>query len=684
MKTLRHNLFTAFLAVGAFLALIPILTYFYFASTLTSKEEIVRHNDTGIELLDSQNKPFFTFYQAKHKKEIPLVKIPQKTQEAIIAMEDKDFYSHPGFSIPAIIRSFIENVKGRSLSYGGSTITQQLVKNSLLSSRKDFLRKYQEIILAQEIERRFSKNEILEMYLNSVYFGEGAFGIEEASQVYFNKKAENLSLAESALLAGILPSPSKFSLLNGTTAAVKERQKIVLDKMAEQGFISSQEKTEALDEEVSIAHNISDINSIGPHFALMVRDQIISKYGEEAAIHSGFKVKTTLNLDWQKYAERVVADQVKKLKVNNVSNGAAVVIDPKTSQVKALVGSKDWYDDDFGKFNIALSLRPPGSAFKPIVYIKAFEKKLITAATILRDEPTAFANFNEEKFYASFPSKAAAQLALANDPNAFYKPVNYDRKFRGPVTARRALANSLNVPSVAVMKKIGVEEALSSAKNLGLSTLKDPSNYGLSLVLGAGEVSLLEMTNAYAIFANYGKKGEPTLILEISDKKGNIIYQHESEQEQVVDEKDAFLISSILSDNKTRSEVFGTTLNLSRTAAVKTGTTEDFKDAWTIGYTPSLVVGVWVGNNLNQPMDGIAGSLGAAPIWRELMEKFLSGTPMENFEPPEGIVKIGPCGQDSKKTATSSAGLEYFIQGTEPAKSCLPQQPVATRSADLR
>lgn len=671
MKILRRKLFVGFLAVAGFLSIIPLITYTYFATTLASKETLTRHNDSGIELLDRYNKPFFTFYQTKHKQEIPLSDIPKFLQEAIIAMEDKDFYSHPGFSIPAIFRSFVDNIRGRSLRYGGSTITQQLVKNSLLSPRKDFLRKFQEVVLASEIERRYSKNEILEMYLNTAYFGEGAFGIEEAAHVYFNDKAKNLTDAQSAILAGILPAPSRYSLINGNLSDAKIRQELVLERMLIQGYITEDRRKEIIAENLDINPAVSDINSTAAHFALMVKIELIKKYGEEEVARSGYKVKTTLDLEWQKFAEATVAKQIQNLKGNNVSNGAAVVIDPKRSEIRVLVGSKDWYDQDFGKFNIALSLRPPGSAFKPVVYLRAFEKNLITPATILRDEPTTFPNFDENKFFASFPSRAQAQAALASDPNAFYRPVNYDRKFRGPVTARRALANSLNVPSVAVMKKVGVEEALDSARNLGLSTLGDSSKYGLSLVLGAGEVSLLEMTNAYSVFANNGKKGEPALILEVKDKMANVIYKYEPDEVQVIEPKYAFLISSILSDNKTRGEVFGTALNISRPAAVKTGTTEDFKDAWTIGYTPSLAVGVWVGNNLNQPMDGIAGSLGAAPIWRELMEKFLSGTPVENFDQPEGVIKAAICGT-----------TEYFVKGSEPKASCPPVS--ATPSASLR
>jgi|Napbiome12C3dose_1001474.scaffolds.fasta_scaffold00077_10 penicillin-binding protein 1C len=687
MNILRRDLLVAFLAVTAFLAAIPIFTYISFAATLSPKEILVSNRDTGIKLLDMQNRPFFTFYEARFKTEISLKDIPKHTQLAIISIEDKDFYRHGGFSIPAIIRSFYENLRSQSLSYGGSTITQQLVKNSLLTPKKDFFRKFQEVILAQEIERRYSKSDILEMYLNSVYFGEGAFGIEEASHVYFNKPARKLTLGESSLLAAILPAPSRLSLFNGDLNKAKERQKLILDKMQGFGYITSKQKLAALEEKPVIESPPVIINNLAPHFALMVRDELINRFGEEAVIRSGMKVRTTLNLNWQQDAEEAVKKQVINLGRNGATNGGTVVIDPKTGEVRALVGSMDWNNNLFGKVNIATSLRSPGSSFKPVVYIRALEKNLITPATILRDVPTNFANFDEDQFFASFPSRAAAQAALANDPNAFYQPQNYDRRFRGLVTVRRALANSLNVPAVGVLKKVGIEEVLDSARNLGITTLKEPSNYGLSLVLGTGEVKLLELTNVYATLANKGLYNEPTLILDITDKRNNRVYTYQPTPRRAVDEKYAFLISSILSDRQARSEVFGNALNISRTAAVKTGTAENFKDAWTLGYTPSLAIGVWIGNNYGEAMDGVAGSLGATPIWKELMEKFLAGTPAEEFTPPAGITRMTVCAIDiSSKIATASAVTDYFVKGQEPPRNCFFGSPTPTpiNPSDLR
>lgn len=449
-KGFRHDLLLSILAFISALAFIPIFTYIAFAGDLSNSEKLFRRNDTGIVLLDRKRQPFFTFFEGKIKKEVPLSQIPKITQQAVIAVEDKDFYTHPGFSPKAIVRASALNLQQKDLSYGASTITQQLVKNSLLTPKKSFLRKYQEVVLAQEIDRRYSKDQILETYLNSVYFGEGAFGVQEAAKTYFNKKAKDLNLAESALLAGLLPAPSRYSPLSNGMNEARLKQKLVLEKMVEQKYISLRQKDEAEKQPLIINSQNDDINTIGTHFALMVKDQLLKQFGEKALSTSGYKVYTTLDLDLQRYAEKEVLKQVEKLKSSNVSNGAAVVIDARSGEIRALVGSKDWSDESFGKVNVATSLRPPGSSFKPIVYLSAFEKKLITPVTLLKDQPTTFKN------------DIQANLTASN-PNAFYRPVNYDRQFRGQVTVRRALSNSLNVPSVEVMSKVGLEGVLGMA-----------------------------------------------------------------------------------------------------------------------------------------------------------------------------------------------------------------------------
>lgn len=651
--TFKKPILYGFIALLLFLILTPVATYLYFAKDLTSKENIMNANNQGLLLLDRNGKPFFTFYQARNKKPIPLSEIPQSIQHAVVAIEDKDFYKHPGFSIPAIMRAFYIDIQEEKLAYGASTITQQLVKNALLSPEKSFLRKYQEIALALEVDRRFSKDEILEMYLNTVYFGEGAFGVENAAKVYFGKDANQLTLAQSALLAGILPAPSAYSPISGDREAAFRRQQLVLQKMVEQHYITNEEKNQALQEKIVFNPIRESINLTAPHFAEMVKDELIKKYGEQKVAASGFKVTTTLDLAWQEYAETTVKNHVNTLVYNKASNGAAVVIDPKTGEIKALVGSKDWYDEDFGKVNMAIRPRQPGSSFKPIIYAKALDMQVITPATILEDKQT------------TFPGN--------------YKPKNYDGSYRGKVTVRRALSNSLNIPSVEIMQKVGVENGVAFAKQLGITTLNNPSNYGLSLVLGAAEVPLVELTDAYAVFANNGNYLPATTILEIRDKRNEQIYSYSPTSKQVLSPEVSFLISSILSDNNARAEVFAGALTLSRPAAVKTGTTENYRDALTVGYTPSLVVGVWVGNNDNTPMDNIAGSLGAAPIWRRLMEHFLAGTPIEKFTPPSSIHKLMVCKENGFKTdvATSSAYQEFFIRGTEPTQDCNVPTPIS-------
>jgi len=650
----KQEFFLVFIAIIIALVAVPLFTYFYFSRDLKTKETIMNRNNTGVVLLDRSGEPFFTFFSGKVTEDIPLDDIPIYTQKAIIAAEDRYFYSHPGFSLPSIIRSLILDLRERKIIYGGSTITQQLVKNSLLTPNKSFLRKYQELVLAREIEKRYSKDEILEMYLNSVYFGKGAFGIEAASQVYFGKKTKDLNLAESALLAGILPSPSRYSPLNGNDKQTRARQKIVLSLMENAGFISEEEKNKAERAKLVYSSTPDFINKVAPHFAVMVRDELIKRYGEERISRSGFTVRTTLDLSWQMYTEEVVADQVKKLVPNRVNNGAAVVIDPRTGEIKALVGSKNWYDPSFGKVNVATSKRPPGSSFKPIVYASAFEKRVITPASALSDRPTTF---------------------VGN-----YRPQDYDRRYRGTVLARRALANSLNIPAVEVLSRVGIPAALEMARRMGITTLKDPSSYGLSLVLGTGEVRLLELTNAYGVFANEGIKNEPTSILEITDKRGKTVYRYKPKSERVIETEVAFLISSILSDNSARQEVFGNSLTTPLLAAVKTGTTEDYKDSWTIGYTPNLVVGVWVGNNDNRPMDRIAGSLGAAPIWKQLMERFSRELPRSRFLVPSGITRLNICRNNGfYGRSGQQGGQEYFLIGTGSTQICRPNKPIASQ-----
>lgn len=647
-----------------FISIIVLLQHTFINDfNLSSKEAIMNNNNTGIILLDRNNKPFYSFYKAKYRQFVPLSQIPQHAQLAVIASEDKDFYSHHGFSLKAIIRSMATNIEQKKLAYGGSTITQQLAKNTLLTSDRSFLRKIKEIILAYKIEQQYSKNEILEMYLNSVYFGQGAYGIEEASLKYFNKKALYLFPEESSFLIGLLPAPSKLSPISGNLELAKKKHEVVLQKMVEQKYISNQEKLSLQNKELSLNPQGSLFDFEAPHFAYMVRDELIKKYGEEKVASSGFTIKTSINLDWQKYAENTVFEQVEKLAGNRVSNGAVMVLDVKTGETKAVVGSYNFDNENFGKVNVALSLRQPGSSFKPIYYIAGFEKGIITPATLLKDQPIT---------YGGVPRGGE-----------IYTPHDYDGKFRGTVLARRALSNSLNIPSIEVLSKVGIKSALEMANRLGITTLNAPSRFGLSLALGTGEVRLLDLTSAYATFANYGKKISPTTILEIRDKQNQIIYNYHPIGKQVIAPEYTFLISSILSDNRTRAEVFGNSLDNNQQAAVKTGTTENYKDSWTIGYTPNLAIGAWVGNNDGAPMDNVAGSLGAAPIFKALIEKFSEGLPQEKFQAPVNISAISICnfnGLILKDTSSSSGYLEYFVKGSEPTQICYQPTPAPIQS----
>lgn len=652
----KKPLFVAILILVVFLAIIPPITYISFIWDLGSKESIMTKKSAGVLLLDRNSKPFFAFYEAKDKKNISFDLIPLHTKQAVIATEDKDFYKHQGLSASGVVRAFIVNIKEESLLQGGSTITQQLVKNTLLTQDRNLLRKYQEAVLALEVDRRFSKDDILEMYLNTVYFGEGAFGIENAAQTYFGKSAKDLTVAQSALLAGLLPAPSRYSPISGDKEQSLRRQKLALEQMEKLKFITHDELLTAEVEELKFISLDQAINVTAPHFALMVKDELIKKYGEQKVARSGYVVQTTIDLDLQKSAEKIVKDQVTRLAKNKVGNAAAITMNPKTGEILSLVGSNDWQDEKQGKINMALSPRQPGSSFKPIVYAKAFDQRIITPATIIDDKPITF-------------------------PDG-YKPKNYDGKYRGNIPVRFALANSLNIPAVLVLERVGTRNAADMAARLGITTIKDPSSYGLSMVLGSVEVPLIELAGAYGTFASGGNKVTPAIILTITDKRGNIIYKYQQQIARVLDPAVAYLITDILSDNKARADTFGGALTISRTAAVKTGTTDDYRDGLTIGYTPSLVVGVWVGNNDRTPMDRIAGSLGAAPIWRNIMEQFLKGTAIEKFVAPSGVERIFICREKGlfveEKDATESAYVEVFLRGTTPRERCYSPTPTPT------
>lgn len=639
MNTKLKNLlkWVGLTAFVVFIMLTAVTIRVYRSYDVSNKDAIMNKGDTGLMLHDRNGELFFAFNRARPRIFIPLSDVPLLTQKAIISAEDKHFYTHHGFSITAIIRSAYLDLKHQKVLYGGSTITQQLVKNSFLTTKKSITRKFQEIILAAKLEQHFSKTEILEMYANSAYFGEGVFGLEAASHTYFDKDAKELTLGESAVLAGLLPAPAALSPLALDEKGMKERQRMVLEHMQQDGYISGKEKNAAYKEPVTLQRREDGLNETAPHFALMVKQELDRIYGEEAVIRSGMNVTTTLDLPWQKYAETAVRTHVDSLRSSGVGNGAAVVLDPITGEIHALVGSVDWFQEGYGKANMAISPRQTGSAFKPIVYAEALESQVITAATLLRDVPTTF--------------------------RGNYKPKNYDNRWRGQVLVRRALANSLNVPAVEVITKAGVPNVVNLARKMGISSMSDNAQYNLATALGSENISLLELTSAYGTFANAGTHMPPTSVIEIQDKYGREVKFEQKAPNQALDSRVAFMISSMLSDNKARAEIFGKLLTISRPAAVKTGTTQNYRDGWTVGYTPNLAVGVWIGNNDNREMQRLPASTGAAPLWRNLMERYLTELPPEDFTPPDDIVAHRVC---------QSSTMEYFLPGTQPNRRCLP------------
>lgn len=635
-----------------FLTLTPIITYAYYARDIADHERLMNRNNTGVILLDREGKPLFSLGKAEKREIVPLDKISPSLKNALLASEDKNFYKHGGFSPISTLKALYWNVIARDpTAYGGSTITQQLAKNTLLSNNQTFLRKYQELSIAVAIERTYIKDQILEMYLNSVYFGENAFGIEDGAKAYFNKAPSDLTLAESSMLIGVLPAPSAYSPVSGDPELAKQRQKVVLNRMVENGMITEAEKQTALDQVLIYTNGNAGESALAPHFIQMVLGELYKKYGEENVKRSGYQVVTTLDTDLQRQLSENITNRMGYIQANGGSNAAGVAIDPKTGEIKALVGSADWANAEWGKVNVVTTPRQPGSSFKPIYYSGALAQGVITPATILQDKPTDFGG---------------------------YRPQNADRRFRGGVSVRSAISQSLNVPSVEVMQKFGVDNAIKTAQSMGITTIDSSKDYGLSLALGSAEVPLLEMTNAYAAFANQGQQYKTSSILEIDDKFDVPVYRSPQPRPRTaISSQAAFLISSVLSDNQARAPIFGSSLTIpGRTAAVKTGTTDEQRDAWTIGYTPQLAVGVWVGNNDNAAMLN-GGSGMAGPIWVNTMRQALADVPNTPFVIPAGIVQRAVCyGVEALATRPGNGTYnEYFLESALPAKTCSPVKP---------
>lgn len=571
----------------------------------------------------------YDMHQDIRRTVVPFEDISNHVKNATIAIEDSGFYNHFGIEPLAILRAVIINLRDGDLlgGQGGSTITQQVVKNTLLVKDKKLSRKLKEWVLAIKLERDLTKDEILGLYLNEVPYGGTKYGVEEASQGFFGKSAKELTLAESAYLAALPQAPTYFSPYGNNREALDERKNQVLKRMLEFNYITEEEYQTTKEEKVEF-RPFSSGTIKAPHFVFYVIEQLTELYGEDDVSTANLTVITTLDWELQKEAERIVYERaMENSEKYNASNASLMAIDPKTGGVLVMVGSRDYFDDEIdGNYNIGLAKRQPGSSFKPFVYAAAIRKGY-TTETVIYDVKTQFST--------------ACSKTDFSEMNECYSPGNYDNKFRGPMTFREALAQSVNVPAVKVLYLVGMKEAMDLTRSLGITTLENWQRYGLTLVLGGGEVSLLEMTSAYGVFANEGVRHPYTSILEIQSQNNPNVYTHDDKGEQVLEPEVTRTISDILSDNIARTPAFGSDSYLyfpNHDVAVKTGTTNDYRDAWIIGYTPEIAVGAWAGNNTNVPMEKKVAGFIIAPMWNDFMNIYFEKYPTStDFISPEEI-----------------------------------------------
>lgn len=636
---------------------------------LTAKENFA----VSTQILDRNGVLLYEIFGDENRTPISIKDLPPHVYQAAISIEDKNFYSHLGFDITGIVRSVIQNARGESL-VGGSTITQQLVKNALLTREKTWQRKGKEAILALFTEVIYTKEEILEMYLNYIPYGGTAVGIEAASQTYFDKPAKNLTIGEAALLAGLPQAPSRYSPFASNPQAAKDRQTEVIRRMVEDGYITPLEGEAAKGEVLVYALKRTDIKA--PHFVFYVRDLLYSKYGVDTVEKGGLRVTTTLDLSLHESAQASLSAEIDNLKRYRVGNGAALVLKPNTGEILAMVGSKDYFNTaEDGQVNVTLSQRQPGSSIKPIMYATAMAMKLFSPGSILLDVPTCF--------------QVAGQKP--------YCPKNYDGSFKGPVTIRQSLGNSLNIPAVKGLDLVGLVNFIDQAQKMGITSWVDPSRYGLSLTLGGGEVRMIDLAQAFSVLANQGVKVPLTPILKIEDYQGTLLeevdiaerlsdlealttFDEEAQQGEltrVMQRAPAYLVAHIMQDNKAREAAFGPRSQLVITdqiVSAKTGTTNDLKDNWTVGFTPEFLVMTWVGNNDGSPMNQslVSGITGAAPIFNDIMTFVLHGrAPVWQQKPPDvlsGTVCItGMPPQPGE--ACKSSGTELYWRDGRPSKA---------------
>jgi 1A family penicillin-binding protein len=658
-QRVNRSRFFLFMAKLAFLGAIVVFLLSFvilplLALTLPSPEKIVRTQGFSTKVLDRNGEVLYDIYTNQKRTSVDLDQIPLYLRQATIAIEDKNFYKHQGFDPLGILRGLSRFFTvGRA--QGGSTLTQQLVKNVLLTSERSVFRKVKEFVLAVQIEKKYSKDQILQMYLNEVPYGGTSFGVEAAAETYFGKKVGDLNLVECAILAGLPQRPSAYSPYSSNPKAYINRTQEVLRRMREDGYITKDQEAQAKKELENITFQSQGASFKAPHFVQYVQKILEDRYGANVIEQGGLRVTTTLDLKLQEKVQTIVSEEIAKVEKQKITNGGAVVLNPETGEILAMVGSKNFNDPNYdGQVNVTVALRQPGSAFKPFTYVTAF-KEGYTASTLLMDVPT------------TFPGGIG-------QPD--YQPVNYDGKYRGPMQVRYTLANSINVAAVKMLAMVGIKDVLETAYSMGVTTLPPTqetlNRVGLSLTLGGGEVRLLELTDAYSAFMNGGFRVDPVAILKVEDSNGKVLEENKPEKgKRVLSPEQAFLIESILSDNNARKEIFGTNslLNIpGRTVMVKTGTTNDKRDNWTIGGNGQGIVGVWVGNNDNSPMLNVAsGVSGASPIWRRTIMEVLAGKSDSPFEIPSGIVTAAVDSVSGFRAHDGfSSRSEYFIKGTEP------------------
>jgi 1A family penicillin-binding protein len=634
-------------------------TYIYVFKDLPEAKELVQNEQIiTTRILDRNGNLLFRIYEDENRTLVTLSQIPQHTVQATIAIEDQDFYEHHGFSVKAIMRALVANSQGKPVQ-GGSTITQQLVKNRLLTAERTLRRKIREVLLAIVVDGTFTKDEILEMYLNQVAYGGATYGIEEAAQTYFGKPATQLTLAESAMLAGLPAAPSAYNPFGSNPELAYVRQKEVLRRMVVEEFITEEQAAAAQDEDLAFRSNTIDIKA--PHFVMYVRELLAKQYGEDILNQGGLEVRTTLDLKLQDATQEIVTKEVTSLEKLRVSNGAALVTNPTTGEILAMIGSKNYFDfENDGQVNVTIRERQPGSSIKPLTYAVALEKGK-TPQTIIEDTPVVY----------NIPGSPP------------YAPKNYDGKYHGRVTLRQALASSYNIPAVKLLAEVGINTVLNKAEAIGISTWGERNRFGLSLTLGGGEVLMTELSELYGTFANDGYTEPLNPILEVTNSKGETLYRNGCAldkkgcvKKRNFDPRVTYQITDILKDNAARTPAFGPQSVLTipnQDVAVKTGTTNNLRDNWTIGYTSDILVAVWVGNNDNTSMSYVAsGITGASPIWNEVIRLTLDDENPHRFSVPDGLVKVEICERTGTLTCSACPKTvdAYYFPGTEPTQSC--------------